>query len=81
GILSQIFINLIRNGTEATEKGGDLFIKTFESDQTLQVEFKNKATGLKLKDMGGILSFAQDQEFMVFIVSLPKKVQADQAGN
>ncbi|MBW1829507.1 MAG: PAS domain S-box protein [Deltaproteobacteria bacterium] len=107
GILSQIFINLIRNGTEATEKGGDLFIKTFESDQTLQVEFKNKATGLKLKDpelyfmpfaeggrsiglplchrllkdMGGILSFVQDQEFMVFTVSLPKKVQADQAGN
>ena len=34
-----------------------------------------------LKDMGGLLSFVQDQEFMVFTVSLPKKVQTDQAEN
>jgi len=107
GILAQIFINLIRNGTEATEKGGELFIKTFQSDQILEIEFKNKAKDLKfkdpelyfmpfaeggrsiglplcyrlLKDMGGLLSFVQDQEFMVFTVSLPKKVQTAETEN
>ncbi len=29
---------------------GKLFIKTFERDKNLQVEFKNKAIGLKLED-------------------------------
>ena len=107
GILAQVCINLIRNGTEATEKGGSLFISTFESDQDVQIEFKNKATGSKpadpetyfmpfaeggssiglplcyrlLKDMGGLLSFEQEKEFIVFTVSLPKKVQPKETGN
>lgn len=48
-ILSQIFINLIRNATEAMDKGGGLFIKSFESDPEIHVEFKNQATGLEVK--------------------------------
>jgi len=100
-ILAQIFINLIRNAAEAMDKGGDIFVKSFETDQDLQIEFKNKAPGLKidhpdslfmpfaeggnnfglslcyrlLKDMGGLLSFTQENDCMIFTVSLPKTVQ------
>jgi len=49
-ILAQIFINLIRNATKATEKGESLSIKTYESDQDLHIEFKNRAPGLKNKN-------------------------------
>lgn len=49
-ILAQIFINLIRNATNATEKGESLAIKTYESDQDLHIEFKNRAPGLKNKN-------------------------------
>ena len=106
GILAQIIINLIRNATEATKKGGDLFIRTFEGDQILEIEFKNRVSGLKLKILnpfscrllkvarvsaclfvivclkiwGGFYPLS-NQEFMVFTVSLPKKVQPDQAEN
>jgi len=97
-ILSQIFINLIRNATEAMEKEGILVIKTFETDKDVHIEFKNQTHGLKiedpeamfmpfsegghsfglpicyrlLKDMGGLLSFAQEKDVMVFAVTLPK---------
>ncbi|MBW1902028.1 MAG: PAS domain S-box protein [Deltaproteobacteria bacterium] len=103
GILSQIFINLIRNATEAMEEGGTLFIKTFENDQDLHIEFKNQVSDSKyedpetlfmpfaeggkniglplcyrlLKDMGGLLSFVQEQDFIRFTVSLPKTVKPD----
>jgi hypothetical protein len=30
-----------------------------------------------LKDMNGILSFAQEQDFMIFTVSLPRTIQSD----
>jgi len=98
-ILAEIFINLLRNATEAMDKGGALIVKTFESDQEIHIEFKNKAPRLKvkdpeslfmpfaegghsfglplcyrlLKDMGGLLSFAQEEGFMIFTVSLPKE--------
>ena len=49
-ILTQIFINLIRNAAEAMDKKGTLDIKTFESDQDLHIEFKNKASGSKVKN-------------------------------
>ena len=100
GILAQIIINLIRNATEAVTKGGTVFIRNYEGDQDLHIEFKNRVLDLKyedpetifmpfaeggksfglplcyrlLKDMGGLLSFVQDQDFMVFTVSLPKSV-------
>ncbi len=106
-ILAQIIINLIRNATGAAEKGGTLFIKSFESEQDLYIEFKNRVSDLKhedpetlfmpfaeggksvglplcyrlLKDMGGLLSFVQNQDFMVFTVSLPKTVQPMQEKN
>jgi signal transduction histidine kinase len=106
-ILAQIIINLIRNATGAAEKGGTLFIKSFESEQDLYIEFKNRVLDLKhedpetlfmpfaeggksvglplcyrlLKDMGGLLSFVQNQDFMVFTVSLPKTVQPMQEKN
>ncbi len=97
-ILSQTFINLIRNATKAMDKGGTLLISSFESKQDIHIEFKNKADGVKvepsealfmpfaeggqsfglpicyrlLKDMGGLLSFFQEDDFMVFSVVLPK---------
>jgi PAS domain S-box-containing protein len=100
-ILAQIFINLIRNASEAMIEGGILNIRTFEREQDLQIEFKNKAASAKIKqpellflpfaeggrslglplsyklleDMGGLLSITQEQDFMIFTVSLPKTVQ------
>lgn len=97
-ILGQIFINLIRNATEAMDEGGELFIKSFESDRELHIEFKNQLVGLKikypedlfmpfaeggqsfglplcyrlLKDMDGLLSYSEDNEYIIFTVSLPK---------
>ena len=100
-VLGQIFINLVRNATEAMEEGGELFIKSFESDQELHIEFKNQFVGLKvkypenlfmpfaeggksfglplcyrlLKDMDGLLSHIEDNDYIVFMVSLPKIVE------
>ncbi len=100
-ILAQIFINLIRNASEAMIEGEILNIRTFEREQDLQIEFKNKVAGAKIKqpellfmpfaeggrslglplsyklleDMGGLLSVTQEQDFMIFTVSLPKTVQ------
>ena len=97
-ILIQVFINLIRNAMKAMEKGGDLFIKTFESNQSLNINFKNKNLNKKvgdseklflpfdeggqsiglplcyklLRNMGGLLFFEQDQDYIIFTVSLPK---------
>ena len=101
GILAQIIINLIRNATEAAEKGEILFIRSYKSGQDLYIEFKNRVLELKhedpetlfmpfadggksvglplcyrlLKDMGGLLSFVRDEDFMVFTVSLPRTLQ------
>ncbi len=100
-ILAQIFINLIRNASAAMIEGEILNIRTFEREQDLQIEFKNRAAGAKIKqpellfmpfaegglslglplsyklleDMGGLLSVTQEQDFMIFTVSLPKTVQ------
>ena len=100
-MLAQIFINLIRNASEAMLEGEILNIRTFEREQDLQIEFKNKVAGAKIKqpellfmpfaeggrslglplsyklleDMGGLLSVTQEQDFMIFTVSLPKIVQ------
>jgi signal transduction histidine kinase len=49
-ILAQIIINLIRNATKATEKVGNLFIKSFENDQDIHIEFKNKALDIGYED-------------------------------
>ena len=100
-ILAQIFINLIRNASAAMIEGEILNIRTFEREQDLQIEFKNKVAGAKIKqpellfmpfaeggrslglplsyklleDMGGLLSVTQEQDFMIFTISLPKTVQ------
>ena len=100
-LLAQIFINLIRNASAAMIEGEILNIRTFEREQDLQIEFKNKVAGAKIKqpellfmpfaeggrslglplsyklleDMGGLLSVTQEQDFMIFTVSLPKIVQ------
>jgi len=102
-ILSQIFINLIRNALAAMNKEGYLLIKTFESDENLHINFENDLNGIKLKkpehlflpfdeggesiglplcyqllkSMGGLLSFVEEQNRVVFTVSLPKRVQAN----
>ncbi len=49
-ILAQIFINLILNAVGAMEKGKTLFIKSFETDEDIQIEFKNLAPGPILKN-------------------------------
>jgi len=100
-LLAQIFINLIRNASAVMIEGDILNIRTFEREQDLQIEFKNRAAGAKIKqpellfmpfaeggrslglplsyklleDMGGLLSVTQEQDFMIFTVSLPKTVQ------
>ncbi len=100
-ILAQIFINLILNAVGAMEKGKTLFIRSFETDEDIQIEFKNMALGPMvknpdllfmpfseggesiglplcyrlLKDMGGLLSFALENGYTVFTVSLPKVTQ------
>ncbi|NIR14001.1 MAG: ATP-binding protein [Desulfobacterales bacterium] len=83
------------------DQGGNLIIKTFETEQDLHVEFKNpisepatihsellfmpfaeggESIGLPLcyrmlKNMGGLLSFAPEKNYMVFTVSLPKNIK------
>jgi PAS domain S-box-containing protein len=97
-ILTQIFINLLLNAVEAMDKGGVFEVKTFETDQSIHIEFKNPVSRLSvkspellfmpfaeggesiglplcyrlLKDMGGLLSFTTENDYMVFTVSLPK---------
>jgi PAS domain S-box-containing protein len=98
GILKQVFINLIRKGAESMTKGGDMVIRTRQTDQVILIEFRNQAPGLRikrpdqlfmpfadegesiglplsyrlLKDMGGLLSFSQEKDCIVFTVTLPK---------
>ena len=45
-VLTQIFINLIRNAAKAMEQGGSLVISAYENDQELRIDFKNQAPGL-----------------------------------
>ena len=97
-ILRQAFINLIRKGAESMAKGGNIVIKTWETEQDILTEFGNRAAGLEvkhpeqlfmpfadegesiglplsyrlLKDMGGLLSFSQAKDYIVFTVTLPK---------
>jgi two-component system sensor histidine kinase HydH len=49
-VLTQVFINLIRNASEAMSQGGVLFIRTFEDNQNIYIEFKNRVKELKIKD-------------------------------
>lgn len=102
-ILSQIFITLIRTVMKAMNYGGELIIKSSESDQDIHTELKNpdarftvknpeamflpfaeedQSQGLPLcyrlvKDMGGFLTFDQDNGSAVFTVSIPKKGQSE----
>lgn len=97
-ILTQIFINLIRNAVNAMDRQGALTIETFERDQNVYIDFKNLMTGPMVKDpellflpfdeggqsiglplcyrllrkMGGMLTFNQREDTLVFTVSLPK---------
>ena len=97
-ILMQVFVNLIRNAVAALGKGGVLFIKSYESGESVHVDFKNKMVGYKIKDpkllflpfdnggqafglplcyrllknMGGLLSFSQEEDHIIFTVTLPK---------
>jgi signal transduction histidine kinase len=102
-VLTQVFINLIRNATKAMKNGGDLIITGHLGDQDFRIEFKNQAQGLVvkhpetlfmpfaeggqtiglplcyrlLKDMGGLLSFTQQEGYVIFMVSLPKMVRSE----
>jgi len=49
-ILTQVFINLIRNALEAMDKRGTLIIKTFESTQNLHIDFRNPVRRPLVKD-------------------------------
>ncbi|MBN2126658.1 MAG: response regulator [Deltaproteobacteria bacterium] len=100
-MLSQVFINLIRNGMEAAARGEVLRVRSYESERDLCVEFRNRgpegkvadpesffmpfseggrSIGLPLcsrllRDIGGVLSFSQEEDFIVFVVTLPKGAQ------
>jgi signal transduction histidine kinase len=97
-ILKQVFINLIRKAAESMDKGGNIVVKTRETEQDILTEFSNQAPGLRvkhpdqlfmpfadvgesiglplsyrlLKEMGGLLSFSQKKDCIVFTVTLPK---------
>jgi PAS domain S-box-containing protein len=97
-IITEVFINLIRNAIKAMDEGGNLIIKTFGSDHNLYIDFKNNVRTKKLRDpeqlflpfdeggqsiglplcykliknMGGLLSLDQEENYMTFTVSLPK---------
>ena len=49
-ILSQVFINLIRNAADAMARRGTLFINTFEADEKFYIEFKNQSSGSKINN-------------------------------
>lgn len=49
-ILSQIFIDLMRNAAKELKEGGDIYIRTFESEKNLHIEFKNRCQRKKAKD-------------------------------
>ena len=100
-VLTQVFINLIRNASEAMSQGGVLFIRTFEDNQNIYIEFKNRVKELKTKDpeilfmpfseggqtlglplsyrllknMGGSLSFTEEENHVIFKVSLNKSIK------
>ena len=48
-ILKQVFINLIRKGVEFMTKGGNIVVKTWETEQDIFIEFGNQAPGLQVK--------------------------------
>jgi len=48
-ILTQVCINLINNALAATDEGGELLITAFETDRNLHINFRNPASGIKLK--------------------------------
>ena len=58
GILKQVFTNLIRKGAESMTQGGDIVIRTRQTEQDIFIEFRNEAPGLKVK--------RPDQLFMPF---------------
>ena len=49
-ILSRIISNLLSHTTDWIAEGGSLFIKTFESGQSLHIEFKSQVKGLNIKN-------------------------------
>lgn len=97
-ILTQVFINLIKNAVDSMNEGQTLVIKTFENEQYVNIVFENPVSGVKVKDpellflpfdeggqsiglplcyrllkeMGGLLSFNQEQNCIVFTVCLEK---------
>ncbi|MFZ2448466.1 MAG: response regulator [Syntrophobacteraceae bacterium] len=48
-ILAEVIINLVRNALAATAPGGDALIRTFETEQNLHIEIKNKGGRKDLK--------------------------------
>ena len=60
-VLTQVFINLIRNGLAATEKGESLIIKTFESDQNVHTYFKNQTCSSKKQNDTELLFLPFDE--------------------
>jgi two-component system sensor histidine kinase HydH len=102
-VLSQVFINLIRNAVGAMKKGEAFTVRSYQNARGVHVDFNNQTSkpriknpellflpfdeggesfGLPLcyrliKSMGGLLSFAQEQNHVVFTVSLPQAVSTD----
>lgn len=101
GILAEVFINVLRNGIRFMDKNGYIYIKTYESDQNIQIDFRipvlkqkikdpelfflpfdetSQDFGLSLsfrllKDMGGLLSYSQEDDDVIFSVSLLKAMK------
>ena len=53
--LRQVFINLISNAAQAMPEGGELLIRTTQSDDFVKVEFKDTGTGISPENLEKIL--------------------------
>ncbi|WP_442593975.1 PAS domain S-box protein [Neobacillus sp. D3-1R] len=53
--LKQVFLNFIKNGIEAMPNGGDLIVKTFVNEQSVQISIQDTGIGIseeKLQKLG-----------------------------
>ncbi len=105
-ILREILVNVIKNSMKLMDGKGTLSIKTFESERSINISFRNPAKREKVKDpevlfmpfeeggqgvglplsyrllkeMGGLLTFTDEGNEVVFTVSLIKLIHSESTG-
>jgi signal transduction histidine kinase len=54
GQLNQVFMNIIVNASQAMEKNGELFIRTWQRDRDIYITIRDTGTGIKPEDQSKI---------------------------